>query len=49
MCPSNFVYKQYGREVLDEAANAVQVGVTTEELDRIVHEVSFDSSLLNLL
>lgn len=26
------------REVLDAAANAVAVGVTTDELDRIVHE-----------
>ena len=28
-----------GREVLDEAAKAIAVGVTTDELDRIVHEV----------
>jgi len=28
-----------GREVLDEAAKAVAVGVTTDEIDRIVHEV----------
>jgi len=32
-------YFQLGREVLDEAAKAVAVGVTTDELDRIVHEV----------
>ena len=31
-----------GREVLDEAAAAVEVGVTTDELDRIVHEASVD-------
>ena len=31
-----------GREVLDEAAAAVGVGVTTDELDRIVHEASVD-------
>jgi len=30
---------QLGREVLGEAARAVAVGVTTDELDRIVHEV----------
>jgi len=30
---------QLGREVLDEAAKAVAVGVTTDEIDRIVHEV----------
>uniref|UniRef100_K1QYJ7 Methionine aminopeptidase 1 n=1 Tax=Magallana gigas TaxID=29159 RepID=K1QYJ7_MAGGI len=27
-----------GREVLDIAANATEVGITTEEIDRIVHE-----------
>lgn len=31
-----------GREVLDEAAAAVGPGVTTDELDRIVHEASVD-------
>lgn len=39
-----------GREVLDEAAKAVAIGVTADEIDRIVHEVSlfiflFDFSL----
>lgn len=27
------------REVLDEGAQAVGVGVTTDEIDRVVHEV----------
>jgi methionyl aminopeptidase len=31
-----------GREVLDEAVKAVAVGVTTEEIDRIVHEACVD-------
>ena len=31
-----------GREVLDEAAKAVEVGVTTDEIDRIVHEATVD-------
>jgi len=31
-----------GREVLDEAAKAIDVGVTTDEVDRIVHEASID-------
>lgn len=31
---------QLGREVLDLAARTVGVGVTTEEVDRVVHEVS---------
>ncbi len=32
-----------GREVLDEAAKAVAVGVTTEEIDRVVHEVDINN------
>ena len=31
-----------GREVLDEAAAAVSAGVTTDELDRIVHEAAVE-------
>ena len=31
-----------GREVLDEGFNAVSAGVTTDEIDRIVHEASVD-------
>jgi len=31
-----------GREVLDEAAAAIGVGVTTDEIDRIVHEATID-------
>jgi methionyl aminopeptidase len=31
-----------GREVLDEAVNAIDVGVTTEEIDRIVHEACIE-------
>lgn len=27
-----------GREVLDEAAKAIAIGVTTDEVDRVVHE-----------
>ena len=30
---------QLGREVLDKAAEAIAVGVTTEEIDKVVHEV----------
>lgn len=30
---------QIGRIVLDEAARSLRVGMTTEEIDRIVHEV----------
>ena len=31
-----------GREVLDEGFKAVEAGVTTDEIDRIVHEASVD-------
>jgi len=31
-----------GREVLDEAAKAIAPGVTTDEIDRLVHEASID-------
>lgn len=31
-----------GREVLDAGAAAVEVGVTTDEIDRVVHEESVD-------
>jgi hypothetical protein len=31
-----------GREVLDEAFKAVAAGVTTDEIDRIVHEACVD-------
>ena len=43
-CVNQFVnmYLLSGREVLDEAFNAVAVGVTTDEIDRIVHEASVD-------
>jgi methionyl aminopeptidase len=33
---------QMGREVLDIAGKAVRVGVTTDELDRIVHEATLE-------
>lgn len=39
---------QLGREVLDIAARTVGVGVTTEEVDRAVHEVSFSPHDLTL-
>lgn len=29
-----------GREVLDEGGKALKVGVTTDEIDRVVHEVN---------
>ena len=33
---------QMGREVLNEAAKALRVGVTTDEIDRVVHEASIE-------
>lgn len=31
-----------GREVLDEAAQAIAPGVTTDEIDRVVHEACIE-------
>ncbi|KAI6216989.1 CBR-MAP-1 protein [Aphelenchoides fujianensis] len=36
------IASKLGRECLDEAAAAVEVGVTTDELDRIVHEAAIE-------
>lgn len=36
------VSTKLGREVLDEAARAIAVGVTTDEIDRIVHEACIE-------
>lgn len=36
------VVGRLAREVLDEAAKATQVGVTTDEIDRVVHEASIE-------
>lgn len=32
--------QQLAREVLDEAAKAIKPGVTGDEIDRVVHEVT---------
>lgn len=34
---------QLAREVLDVAARAIRPGVTTDEIDRMVHEVSYEA------
>lgn len=36
------VSTKLGREVLDEAAKAIAVGVTTDEIDRVVHEACIE-------
>ena len=36
----NIYTRRLGREVLDAAHRAVKPGVTTDEIDRIVHEVT---------
>ena len=33
------LFRQLAREILDVAAEATVVGVTTDEIDRLVHEV----------
>lgn len=37
----NFIFK-LGREVLDEVALMIDVGVTTDEIDRVVHEACIE-------
>ena len=37
---------QLGREVLEEGAKAVKVGVTTDEIDRVVHEACMGNNLI---
>ena len=37
-----FVFVQLGREVLDIAGAAIRIGVTTEEIDRLVHEACIE-------
>ena len=39
------IHLQFGREVLDIAAAHVKPGVTADEIDRIVHEVSMIAPL----
>ena len=39
MCSLVCMITQLGREVLDIAAAAIRPGVTTDEIDRLVHEV----------
>lgn len=34
-----------GREVLDEASRALRVGVTTDEIDRVVHEACMERNV----
>lgn len=36
------VSSKLGREVLDEAAKAIDIGVTTDEVDRVVHEACIE-------
>lgn len=39
---SMYVSCKLGREVLDEAAKAIDIGVTTDEIDRVVHEACIE-------
>lgn len=47
-----FFFLQFTREILDVAAHATEVGVTTDEIDRLVHEVGTKlpwSKILNVI
>ena len=41
-------YLQLGREVLDEAAKVVRIGVTTDEIDNVVHKVGDDPIIIRI-
>ncbi len=38
----SFQFAQLGREVLDIAARAIRPGITTDEIDRLVHEACIE-------
>ena len=39
---NSVIFILLGREVLDEAAAAIGVGVTTDEIDRVIHEACME-------
>lgn len=43
------LFNQFGREVLDIAGAHIKPGVTTDEIDRIVHEVCMYMTLCNIV
>jgi methionyl aminopeptidase len=45
----NVTVAQIGREVLDAAGAAVKVGMTTDEIDKIVHEATIARNAYPLL
>lgn len=40
------IYLQIGREVLDAAARIIRPGVTTDEIDAVVHEATIAAGTL---
>lgn len=42
-------YCQIAREVLDAAARVIRPGVTTDEIDRVVHEATIVAGLYFLM
>lgn len=44
-CLQQFVL-QIAREVLDAAARVVRPGVTTDEIDRVVHEATISAGMM---
>lgn len=37
-----YIFLKLGREVLDEVARMIDVGVTSDEIDRVVHEACIE-------
>ena len=42
-------HPQIGREVLDAAARVIQPGVTTDEIDRVVHDATIAAGMSSFI
>ena len=43
----NFIYFQIAREVLDAAARVIRPGITTDEIDKVVHDATIAAGKLS--
>lgn len=48
-CFISYYHLQIAREVLDAAARVIKPGITTDEIDRVVHEETIARGEINLL
>lgn len=47
-CDSFLRYLQIAREVLDAAARVIRPGITTDEIDSVVHETTIASGMIHI-